>query len=357
VKVLGALVVAVLLPSAAYAQASIAGVVRDTSGAVLPGVTVEAASPVLIEKVRTTVTDGNGRFQIVDLRPGSYSVTFTLPGFNAVRRDGITLSGANTSTVDADLRVGSLEETITVTGEAPTVDVQTTTRQSVLDNDVIAALPTTRNYATLARLIPGTNSSVNDVGGAAIQDTGGSTTIHGSKNQDQRVTLNGINTMTLQAGGNVGGQIPDVGSAAEITIDTSSLSAELPTGGVRINFVPRDGGNTFSNSTFLTFSNDSLAGNNFSDELRAAGLGVPNKVIKNFDINESIGGPIRQDRVWFWFSTRYNYAQTQAAVFRNRNEFNPNEWLYVPDTSRPGENRGRISQNSVRVTWQATPKH
>ncbi|MBM3818635.1 MAG: TonB-dependent receptor [Acidimicrobiia bacterium] len=357
VKVFGVLLVSVLVPSAAHAQASIAGVVRDTSGAVLPGVTVEAASPVLIEKVRTTVTDGNGRFQIVDLRPGSYSVTFTLPGFNAVRRDGITLSGANTSTVDAELRVGSLEETITVTGEAPTVDVQTTTRQSVLDNETIAALPTSRNYATLARLIPGTNSNVNDVGGSAIQDVGGSTTIHGSKNTDQRVTLNGINTMTLQAGGNIGGQIPDVGSAAEITVDTSSLSAEMPTGGVRINFVPKDGGNTFSNSTFLTFSNDSLAGDNFSDELRAAGLGTPNKVLKNFDLNESFGGPFKRDRVWFWFSTRYNFAHTQAAVFRNRNEFNPNEWLYVPDTSRPGVNKGNITQNSIRVTWQASAKH
>src|SRR5687768_12414805 len=333
VKVLAALLFAVLAPSAAYAQASIAGVVRDTSGAVLPGVTVEAASPVLIEKVRTAITDGNGRFQIVDLRPGAYSVTFTLPGFNTVKRDGVNVSGAGTATVDADLRVGSLEETITVTGEAPTVDVSTTTRQSVLDNEAIAALPTSRNYATLARLIPGTNSNVNDVGGSAIQDVGGSTTIHGSKNTDQRVTLNGINTMTLQAGGNIGGQIPDVGSAAEITVDTSSLSAELPTGGVRINFVPKDGGNTFTNSTFITFSNDSLAGDNFSDELRAAGLGTPNKVLDNFDLNESFGGPFKRDKVWFWFSTRYNTANTQAAVFRNRNEFNPNEWLYVPDTS------------------------
>src|SRR5688572_19812083 len=272
-KVLTALVWAVLLPSAAYAQASLAGVVRDTSGGVLPGVTIEAASPVLIEKVRTAVTDGNGRYQLVDLRPGAYTVTFSLAGFNTVKRDGVTVSGAGTATVDAELRVGALEETITVTGEAPTVDVQSTTRQAVLDNDAIASLPTTRNYATLARLIPGTNSNVNDVGGGAIQDVGGSTTIHGSRNTDQRVTLNGINTMTLQAGGNIGGQIPDVGSAAEITIDTSSLSAELPTGGLRINFIPKDGGNNFSSQTFLTFSNDSLQGDNFSDALRASGLG------------------------------------------------------------------------------------
>jgi hypothetical protein len=353
-----AIAVALLLPSVAYAQASIAGVVKDTSGAVLPGVTVEAASPVLIEKVRTAVTDGNGRFQITELRPGAYTVTFTLTGFNTVKRDGITLSGSAIATVDADLRVGALEETITVTGEAPTVDVQSTTRQAVLDNDSIQALPTTRNYATLARMIPGTNSNVNDVGGGAIQDVGGSTTIHGSRNTDQRVTLNGINTMTLQAGGNIGGQIPDVGSAAEITIDTSSLSAELPTGGVRINFIPKDGGNTFTSATFLTFSNSSLQGDNFSDALRASGLTTPNKVLKNFDINESIGGPFKRDKVWFWFSTRYNMADAQAAVLQNKNAYNPDPAaLYVPDPDNPGVNKGRVQQNSIRVTWQASPKN
>src|SRR5262245_56753577 len=113
------LAVAVLLPSFAFAQATLSGTVKDTSGAVLPGVTVEAASPVLIEKVRTTVSDGNGRYQITELRPGTYTVTFTLAGFNTVKRDGVALSGSGTTTVDPELRVGALEETITVTGEAP----------------------------------------------------------------------------------------------------------------------------------------------------------------------------------------------------------------------------------------------
>src|SRR5690606_1795652 len=128
----------------------------------------------------------------------------------------------------------------------------------------------------------------------------------GSMATDQRVTLNGINTMTLQAGGNIGGQIPDLGSAAEVTVDTSSLSADLPTGGVRINFVPRDGGNTFSNSTFFTFSNEAMQGTNFSEELRARGLATPNAINYNYDLNQSIGGPMRRDKVWFWFSVRYN---------------------------------------------------
>jgi len=163
----------VLLPVAAFAQASITGTVKDASGAILPGVTVEAASPVLIEKVRTATTDGSGQYRIVDLRPGSYVVTFTLTGFNSVRREGVELSGSNTVLVNVDLRVGALEETITVTGEAPIVDVQNTTKQQVMSTETIAAIPSGRNYQNLGILIPGVTSVNNsqtraqDVGGAA----------------------------------------------------------------------------------------------------------------------------------------------------------------------------------------------
>src|SRR5262245_18050593 len=250
-----------LLPALASAQASITGVVKDQSGAVLAGVTVEAYSPVLVEKLRTAVTDNNGRYQIVELRPGTYAVTFTLAGFSTFKREGVVLSGAAASTVDAELRVGALEETITVTGEAPIIDVSTLTKQQVLSADLVDALPSARNYVTLARMAAGTSATGNgadDVGGSLIQDVGGSLLTHGSRTTDQRVTANGVNTMTLQAGGNIGGQTPDVGSAAEVTIDTNSLSADLPTGGVRINFIPRDGGNQFANSTFFTFSNEGL---------------------------------------------------------------------------------------------------
>ena len=172
---------------------------------------------------------------------------------------------------------------------------------------------------------------------------------------DQRVTANGINTMTLQAGGNIGGQTPDVGSAAEVTIDTTSLSADLPTGGVRINFIPRDGGNRFSNSAFFTFANEGLQGDNFSSELQAAGLPTPTKIVNNFDFNEAFGGPIKRDKVWFWFSTRYNSVKSEAGIFTNANAFNPNEWLYVPTTT-PAVNEGVQFNNSLRVTYQVNPK-
>jgi hypothetical protein len=355
VVVLGAC--ALLFPSLALAQASVLGVVRDTSGAVLPGVTVEASSPVLIEKVRTAVTDGNGRYQIVDLRPGSYTVTFSLAGFNTVKRDGITLSGAGEAAVDVELRIGALEETITVTGEAPTVDVSTTTRQAALTADVIDALPSSRSYVSLARLIPGTSGGGDDVGASQTQGVGGSVTVHGSRTQDQRVTLNGINTMTLQAGGNIGGQIPDMGSASEVTVDHTGVSAELPTGGVRINFIPRDGGNTFSNSTFFTFSNGGLQGSNYTQRLKDLGLGTPNEVKYNYDFNTGFGGPIARDKVWFWFTTRWQRAESYVPVFENLNAFKPNEWLYVPDPNKRGELNARVQQNSLRLTWQATPKN
>ena len=345
-----------VMPALALAQGAIAGQVKDASGAVLPGVTVEAASPVLIEKTRTAVTDGTGQFRIEDLRPGAYTVTFALTGFSTVKREGVELTGTFTATVNADMKVGAVEETITVTGETPLVDTASTKKQVVLDHDAVQNLPSSRQYFTLARMAAGTSGGGSDVGGAAIADVGLSLTAHGSKAVDQRVMLNGVSIMTLQAGGNIGGQQPDVGSASEIAIDTSSLSAEQATGGVRINFIPRDGGNTFANSTFFTFANESMQGTNYSDALKAAGLATPTKIDSTWDLNESIGGPIKKDKVWFWFSTRFNRASSFAGIFVDKNAFNPNVWTYTPDTSNPAENRGKVQQNNLRITWQATPK-
>lgn len=166
-----ALALLAVVPAAAYAQGSIVGVVRDPSGAVLPGVTVEAASPALIEKVRSVVTDVSGQYRIVDLRPGSYTITFALPGFNTVRRDGVELTGSFSAAVNAEMRIGAIEETITVTGEAPIVDVQSVAKQAVLSKDVIDAIPTGRNQFNLAVLIPGVSVGASlggnqDVGGA-----------------------------------------------------------------------------------------------------------------------------------------------------------------------------------------------
>jgi hypothetical protein len=153
-----------ILPAASFAQAALTGVVKDASGAVLPGVTVEAASPVLIEKIRSVTTDGTGQYRIVDLRTGTYAVTFTLPGFSTVRRDGVVLSGDFVATVNAELRVGALQETVTVTGESPTVDVQSARVQTIVDRDVIAAIPSSRNATGIQSLVPGMSSN-GDSGG------------------------------------------------------------------------------------------------------------------------------------------------------------------------------------------------
>ncbi|MBI2186034.1 MAG: carboxypeptidase regulatory-like domain-containing protein, partial [Acidobacteria bacterium] len=144
--VVGSLVL--LLPAAVRAQSSITGTVRDTSGAVLPGVTIEAASPALIEKVRATVTDGQGVYRIVDLRPGPYTVTFTLQGFNTFRRTGIELRAEFTATVDAELMLGTVEETITVTGEAPLVDTRSARAQTQYAAETLQALPGTGRLST-----------------------------------------------------------------------------------------------------------------------------------------------------------------------------------------------------------------
>ena len=197
-----ALAVAALLmiPAAARAQtqASITGVVRDTSGAVLPGVTVEAASPALIEKVRSVVTDGTGQYRIETLRPGTYSVTFTLPGFATSKREGIELTGTFVATVNAEMRVGALEETIAVSGETPVVDVQSTTRQQVLSQELISSIPSGRNAASMAGMLPAVSIANQDVGGLTGESgsAAGSVTVHG--NSEVRTLVSGLSVGSAQ---------------------------------------------------------------------------------------------------------------------------------------------------------------
>jgi hypothetical protein len=190
VKIVTLLVWLVVVPTAAFAQAVIAGTVKDPSGGVLPGVVVEATSPALIEKVRAAVTDGTGQYRIEDLRPGAYIVTFTLQGFSTFRREGVELSGSFTATINADLKVGALAETITVTGETPVVDVQSARREVTLNSDVIKSIPTVRSYNALVIVVPGVVTNLNDT------VTGTATTqfpIHGGRNNEGRMTIDGLN--------------------------------------------------------------------------------------------------------------------------------------------------------------------
>ena len=267
------LVCLALAPAAAYAQATISGVVKDTSGAVLPGVTVEVASPALIEKVRTTVTDGSGAYQIIQLLPGTYTATFTLPGFSTTKRDGIELSGSFVATVNAELRVGELAETITVSGQTPLVDVRSSNVQKVVTKEVVDSVPTGRLGINLAALQPGmilgagggvgqanTNAlNSQDVGGTA-GDTFTDLSIHGGKPAEQRQTIGGVSAATTIRFGESLSSSPSFTAMQEMSVNTSGADASMAAGGVQINYVPRDGGNTFKGLLFFSGANSAMQG-------------------------------------------------------------------------------------------------
>ena len=181
----------VALPGLAHAQSAITGIVRDTSGAVLPGVTVEAASPALIEKTRAVTSDGEGRYNIVDLRPGTYSVTFSLEGFSTVKRDGVELPSGFTATINGDLKVGSLEETITVSGQSPVVDTSTAVQQQVLSRAVLDAVPTGRSVPSLGAMLTGARLALPDVGGTSGMQNR-DLTVHGSDGRDTTFMVDGM---------------------------------------------------------------------------------------------------------------------------------------------------------------------
>jgi hypothetical protein len=346
----------VLVPVAAYAQASIAGVVRDTSGAVLPGVTVEAASPALIEKVRSVVTDGTGQYRVVDLRPGTYSVTFTLPGFNTFKRDGIELAGAFNATVNADMRVGSLEETVTVTGDAPVVDIQSVTQQVTLGKDVLDAIPAGRNQHNFASLVPGMTGGV-DYGGTSnlVLNT---LSIHGSRADDQRVMIDGMSISATSGNGQLSNFVPDMTSTQEVAVSYSAGAAEQGVGGVQLNLIPREGGNTFKGSLFATGVTEKWQSNNYTQELEAQGLRAPNALKQVYDVNPGVGGPLVRDKLWFYTAARWQTTQSyQAGVWENKAAGDPNRWDYDPDYSRRAVQPVIQKSANTRLTWQITPRN
>src|SRR6266571_5265789 len=262
-RVLFAVLTLVLLPATVLAQAAITGVVKDASGAVLPGATVEAASPALIEKVRSAVTDATGQYRIIDLRPGTYDVTFSLTGFSTVKREGIELSGTFVASVNADLKVGSLQETITVTGETPIVDVQSAKSQTTMNRDVIAAIPTSRNATGIMALIPGM-ATTGDAGGITGGTGGGASSLHGGRPSDSRTLSDGLNMGW--AGANSNAAVVNVAGAQEVVTSTSGGLGEAETAGVVLNVVPRDGGNSFNGLIEFSGANGRLQSSNYTED-------------------------------------------------------------------------------------------
>ncbi|HKB12448.1 MAG TPA: carboxypeptidase regulatory-like domain-containing protein, partial [Vicinamibacterales bacterium] len=333
-----------LLPAAASAQSTIAGVVKDTSGAVLPGVTVEAASPVLIEKSRSVVTDGEGRYSIVSLRPGTYEVTFTLTGFNTFKRDGIIVPADTTVPVNADLRVGSLEETVTVSGQSPVVDVQNTARQQIMTRELMDSIPSARNIQSVGALVPGIRLNIPDVGGSQQTEQTYMAT-HGNSSLHTTLLLDGMPAQTNLSDGQVQNYI-DNALIAEATYQTSGVTAESSAGGVRLNLIPKDGGNTVHGSGFFGGAADSwhLQSNNLDAALQARGLPTGARVDRVNDFNGAAGGPFIKDKLWWFGSVRHQATDVQIPnTFKN--------------DGSPGIDDAWINSYVVRGTWQATPRN
>ena len=353
----GAVVVALfLVPFTASAQqaSGIAGEVTDDTGGVLPGVTVEATSPALIEGVRTAFSDGQGRYNIVDLRPGTYTVTFALPGFATVIREGIVLTAGFTANIDAAMQVGGIEETITVTGASPLVDIQNVRQQQVVSDELLRTLPSsTKNVAqTLIMLVPGITGTT---------DVGGSSGLYRSNGQSGGMFFHGKSDITaLYDGMGVSASataifyVLNTATAEETTVETGGGSAESGAT-VVMNLIPKVGGNTFGFDASGTYTNERLQTNNLTDELRARGLTHPNEVLLFYDANVTVGGPIMRDRLWFFSASRaVRSKNTVPGVFFNKTLGTP---FYTPDPDRPAYRTEWLQSLGGRVTWQASEKN
>lgn len=299
---LSVLVSLLVSAATAYAQSSITGVVRDASGAVLPGVTVEAASDVLIERSKTVVSDGQGLYRIVDLRPGVYTLTFTLPGFNGLRREGLELSADFIMTVNVEMRVGVIEETVTVTGESPVVDVQSTSRVQTLSREALDVIPTGRSIFSMAQLVTGVSLNSPDVAGSrAMQQTYMSA--RGLTSANNIVQVDGLMINGLDGDGAVQQYINEA-MVQEMTYQTAGAGADVSPGGIRVSIVQKDGGNTFHGSFFGAWSDGGWQSDNLSDDLISRGLRAADRIDRIYDFSAGIGGPIKRNKVWFFGAAR-----------------------------------------------------
>ena len=328
--------VALMLPATAQAQV-IAGVVKDTTGAVLPGVQVEASSPALIERSRTVTTDNAGQYRIVDLRPGTYEVTFTLPGFKTFKRADIILEGTFTAQINADLSVGAVEESVQVTAASPVVDVSGNSTEFVANRDILDAIPTPiRNTPARALLIPGTTVTPFVLGQYNL-------TSHGSATSDFTMAIDGLRVNNLCGSGQYSGFYMNDGAVQELSYLTGSESAEIQSSGIRVNQVPRDGGNRFSGALFFQYQGSGLQADNRSDAVKAANVLIAGTAY-DWQINPSFGGPLKKDKVWFYVTYKYqdNKVYVPSAKFS--------------DGSQAFRNSMGNYSGVARVTWAATNK-
>jgi len=341
--------------SAAYAQATIAGTVRDSSGTPLAEVVVQASSDALIEKTRTAVSDDAGRYRIEDLRPGIYQVKFTRSGWRPYQHEGLELTGSFTATVNAELAVGTFSEIVTVTAESPVIDVRGTQREVILSGDLVKSIPTIRSYNALLVLIPGVVTNVNDT---VTSTATTSFPLHGGRTNEGRLWLDGINVGSPPAGNSAASYVVDVGNAQEATFTTPGAVGEVETSGLVMNIVPKSGGNVRHGSLFGSGTGRRLQSNNLTQELRDQGVMSATPLTKVYDVSGTFGGPVQKDRLWFFVNAHTGGSTKETAgVYYNQNAGDPSQWLYVPDRSRRAYSDRTFENGSVRTTWQVTPRN
>ena len=352
---LAALGFALVMPVIVSAQdaASISGAVTDTTGGVLPGVTVVASSPALLGASRTVATDGTGTYRFVSLRPGIYTVTFTLDGFQTLVREDIELQGSFAAAVDVQLAVGSVQETVTVTGASPVVDIQQATQETVFDSDLVSSLPTGRSLRDLALLVPGVQSSIaGNVGGSNILRPV-QFTVHGSDNADYRVEQDGF--VMGNAYQSFTGYIPNLGAAEGSTISTAGAGAEWWGGGVVLGIIPKEGTNSYAGEVFVTGATEGFQSDNFSQRVEDRGLTAPDRLKNTWDLNPSFGGPLIEDKLWIFASGRWNrHSQFAGGTFFNKNAGIADNFIYEPDLDRQAFSDSYTSGGGFRLTYQAS---
>jgi len=345
---------AALVPDG-LAQSAFTGLVKDQSGAVLPGVSVEASSPALIEKSRSTLTDESGGYRIIDLRPGTYTMTFSLPGFRTVKRD-VELPSNFTSTINAEMTVGALEETITVAAESPVVDSQTNFKAQVLTRDVLDDVPTAHTIQSVGQLVLGAQLSSPDVGGSqAMQQT--YFTVHGAGSSQTSVLMDGMIINGLQGDGAVQSYLNDAGNE-QMVYQTGGGTADSATGGLKLNMSPREGGNSLHGSLFGGFENSSLQSNNLSPFLASHGVRTVDRIGTYRDIDLTLGGPIKKDKLWFFSSGRlFTVNRPVANAFWVPQGSSYADCLNAVVACRQAINEQSINSILLRLTWQVSPRN
>jgi carboxypeptidase family protein len=345
-----------LFPSISFAQATLAGVVKDSSNAVLPGVTVATSSPALIDKTRTATTDGTGQYQIVDLRPGTYSITFSLPGFRTIRREGVEINGAGLTTIDAELSVSDRVEIIHIVDYPPVVDVQSGGRRAVLEGEVVSQLPAARTYGAILAAVPALQGA--GANAALSTDANAFFTVHGGPGNEGRVQLDGLTVGSAINGGGATGNAIDTANTAVVEVSISGALGEAEVGGPILNIVPATGGNVFRGSAFGSGAGTWAQANNVDDTLRAFGISDPAALFKLWDVSFAMGGPIKRDKLWFFGNVRdFGNHTGIPGLYANKFAGDPAHWDYAPDLNVTARNATSKTVASMRLTMQPTPRN